>query len=249
MGLTRYLGWILLPILVWSLGGAWIEGLQQPANVHTCMLHDAEEPLLCMLLSLTQQLASSLPRRSLSRSRTFVTLLLLAGFTRSQFQRSSALNSEIPDISIPLRTIEPILPSPTIAADIFSKANSNVRRQYKNSLNSTHYMLYHAEAPVEDIREPFTFGFLTTMAKIEGKMRRKKPVTVTIIGGSVTAAYCKEPAIGCWVTPVTEWLLQENPQVHLLLVHKLYSADSVADNCILGRTVLHRQYLLLCQQK
>ncbi len=26
MAFTRYLGWILLPILVWSLGGAWIEG-------------------------------------------------------------------------------------------------------------------------------------------------------------------------------------------------------------------------------
>ncbi len=26
MAFTRYLGWILLPILVWSIGGAWIEG-------------------------------------------------------------------------------------------------------------------------------------------------------------------------------------------------------------------------------
>ncbi len=26
MAFTRYLGWILLPILVWSVGGAWIEG-------------------------------------------------------------------------------------------------------------------------------------------------------------------------------------------------------------------------------
>lgn len=183
-----------------------------------------------MPLTLTQQLASGLPGLSLSRSRPFVTLLLLAGFTRSQFQRTSALNSEVPDISIPLLTIKPILPSPTIAADIFAKANSNVRWQYKNSLNSTHYMLYHAEAPQEDMREPFTFGFLTTMARIEGRMKRKKPVTVTIVGGSVTAAYCKEPGIGCWVTPVTEWLLQENPQVHLLVVQKSRCADSVADN-------------------
>lgn len=120
--------------------------------------------------------------------------------------------------------MKPMLPSPTIAADILSKANSNVRWQYKNSLNSTHYMLYHAEAPPEDMREPFTFGFLTTLARIEGKMRRKKPVTITIIGGSVTAAYCKEPGIGCWATPVTEWVLQENPQV----AQKVHSAASVS---------------------
>lgn len=49
-------------------------------------------------------------------------------------------------------------------------------------------------------------------------MRLKKPVTVTVIGGSVSAAYCKEPGVGCWVTPVTEWLLQENPQVQLTLL-------------------------------
>ena len=142
-------------------------------------------------------------------------VLLLAGFTRSHFQHDSALDSKVPEISVPLHAIKPILPSPTIAADILAKPSSNVSRQYKNSLNSTHYMLYHAEAPPEDMREPFTFGFLTTMARIEGKMRRRKPVTVTIVGGSVTAAYCKEPGVGCWVMPVTEWLLQENPQVCL----------------------------------
>ena len=141
--------------------------------------------------------------------------MLLAGFTRSHFQRNAALDSKVPEITIPLHTTNAILPSPTVAADLFAEANSNVRWQYKNSLNSTHYMLYHAEAPPEDMREPFTFGFLTSMARIEGKMRRKKLVTVTIIGGSVSAAYCKEPGVGCWVTPVTEWLLQENPQVCL----------------------------------
>lgn len=74
-------------------------------------------------------------------------------------------------------------------------------------------MLYHAETPPQQIIEPFTFGFLTTMARLEVRMRQKKPLTVTVIGGSVTAAYCTEPGIGCWVTPVSEWLLQENPQV------------------------------------
>lgn len=58
-------------------------------------------------------------------------------------------------------------------------------------------------------------------------MRRKKPVTVAIIGGSVTAAYCKEPGIGCWVTPVTEWLLQENPQVHTALAQNLQFRKSM----------------------
>ncbi len=61
--------------------------------------------------------------------------------------------------------------------------------------------------------EPFTYGFLTSMARIEGKMKRKKPMSVTFIGGSVTAAYCKEPGIGCWVTPVSDWLMEQNPQV------------------------------------
>ena len=49
MGLTRYLGWILLPILVWSLGGAWIEG-QLFTNVHACKLHHTEDFRLSLLL-------------------------------------------------------------------------------------------------------------------------------------------------------------------------------------------------------
>lgn len=182
------------------------------------MLQTTKRFRLSELLLLTEQGVSSLPcHRSLTALADHgnYELLLLAGFTRSHFQRESAPDSKVPEISVPLRTVKPILPSPTIVADIFAGANSNVSWQYKNSLNSTHYMLYHAEAPPEDMRQPFTFGFLTTMARIEGKMRRKKPVTVTILGGSVTAAYCKEPGVGCWVTPATEWLLQENPQVCL----------------------------------
>ena len=99
-------------------------------------------------------------------------------------------------------------------------------------------MLYHAEAPPQHMIEPFTFGFLTTMARIEGKMRRKKPVTVTIIGGSVTAAYCKEPGIGCWVTPVTEWLLQENPQVTPLCLCMLHTMTTVANTFFTAILVL-----------
>ncbi len=103
--------------------------------------------------------------------------------------------------------------SPPPPADLFAAVNSNPTHQYKNSLNSTHYMLYHEEQPTQQKYEPYTYGFLTTMARIEGKMKRKKPMAVTFIGGSVTAAYCKEPGIGCWVTPVSEWLMEENPQV------------------------------------
>ena len=116
---------------------------------------------------------------------------------------------------------ETILPQPTEATHLSPYANvsSNPKWQYRNSLNSTHYMLYHAETPPQATTEPFTFGFLTTMARLEVRMRHKKPLTVTIIGGSVTAAYCKEPRIGCWVTPVSEWFLQENPQVQ---IHRLF---------------------------
>lgn len=80
-------------------------------------------------------------------------------------------------------------------------------------MNNTHYMLYHGEQPSSQTYEPFYYGLLTTMARIEGKLRRKKPITVTFLGGSVTAAYCKEPGIGCWVTPVSDWLLEQDPQV------------------------------------
>lgn len=150
----------------------------------------------------------------IGRSRNTCTYVLLpAGFTRSHFQRDLSLNSKPPEITIPQHTSKAISPSHNASADMFAEVNSNPRWQYKNSLNNTHYMLYHADAPPQHPVEPFTFGFLTTMARTEGKMRHKKPVTVTIIGGSVTTAYCKEPGIGCWVTPVTDWLLRENPQV------------------------------------
>ena len=152
----------------------------------------------------------------------FTYLLLLAGFTRSHFQHDVSLNSKPPEVTIPQHTVDTTSPTNTKDAtsflhdattDMFAEVNSNSSWRYKNSLNNTHYMLYHAEAPPQHTAEPFTFGFLTTMARTEGKMRHKKPVTVTVIGGSVSAAYCKEPGIGCWVTPVTEWLVRENPQV------------------------------------
>jgi len=139
--------------------------------------------------------------------------VLRAGFTKSHFQQDIVMDtakSQKSDIDSLVKT--PLL-SPPPPADLFAAVNSNPTHQYKNSLNSTHYMLYHEEQPTQQKYEPYTYGFLTTMARIEGKMKRKKPMAVTFIGGSVTAAYCKEPGIGCWVTPVSEWLMEENPQV------------------------------------
>ena len=141
---------------------------------------------------------------------------LHAGFTKSHFQQDIVLDTTKPSIVHKSDTdslVKTPLLSPRPSADLFAAVNSNPTHQYNNSLNSTHYMLYHEEQPTQQKYEPYTYGFLTTMARIEGKMKRKKPMAVTFIGGSVTAAYCKEPGIGCWVTPVSEWLMEENPQV------------------------------------
>ena len=141
---------------------------------------------------------------------------LRAGFTKSHFQQDTVMDTTKPstvqksDTDSLIKTM-PLSPPPP--ADLFAAVNSNPTHQHKNSLNSTHYMLYHEEQPTQQKYEPYTYGFLTTMARIEGKMKRKKPMAVTFIGGSVTAAYCKEPGIGCWATPVSDWLMEENPQV------------------------------------
>ena len=143
-----------------------------------------------------------------------------AGFTRSHFSheilldpttstaesRSANTQAGISKSAIPLTPVQ-LPPQP----------EDNPRWQWKNSLNNTHYMLYHGEQPSSQTYEPFYYGLLTTMARIEGKLKRKKPIAVTFIGGSVTAAYCKEPGIGCWVTPVSDWLLEQDPQVNTLV--------------------------------
>jgi len=142
--------------------------------------------------------------------------VLRAGFTKSHFQQDIVMDTTKPSTVQKSETdslVRTMLLSPPPPADLFAAVNSNPTHQYKNSLNSTHYMLYHEEQPTQQKYEPYTYGFLTTMARIEGKMKRKKPMAVTFIGGSVTAAYCKEPGIGCWVKPVSEWLMEENPQV------------------------------------
>ena len=86
-------------------------------------------------------------------------------------------------------------------------------------------MLYHGEQPSSQTYEPFYYGLLTTMARIEGKLKRHKPLAVTFIGGSVTAAYCKEPGIGCWVSPVSDWLVEQDPQVSLVCPQQYFSHD------------------------
>lgn len=165
MALTRYLGWILLPILIWSLGGAWIEGFTKSHFQHELVLDSSKA-------------------------------------TGNGITQTSTADAAI-------HTPPPTPPAP----DPFAKDNAKYR--FKNSLNSTHYMLYHELQPAGQSFEPFTFGFLTSTARLEGLMKRKKQMAVTFIGGSVTAAYCKEPGIGCWVTPVSDWLLQENPQMQI----------------------------------
>ena len=163
--------------------------------------------------------------------------ILPAGFTKSHFQQELVLqNSKPPDSKTisSSKTSKQATPStptplpPLPVVDPFASVNSNAKHRYKNSLNDTHYMLYHEPQPSEQLFEPYSFGFLTSMARLQGKLKRKKSMIVTFIGGSVTAAYCKEPGIGCWVTPVSEWLLQENPQV-LLNVIVIISAACCLD--------------------
>ncbi len=222
MAFTRYLGWILLPILVWSVGGAWIEGERHSRTLwvrahdsvaisascdsaRVCLTH----PTPCILEQLVL-LAGILPVQARPEC------ALRAGFTKSHFQQDIVMDTSKPSTvqkSDTDSSVKTSLLSPPSPADLFAAVNSNPTHQYKNSLNSTHYMLYHEAQPTQQKYEPYTYGFLTTMARIEGKMKRKKPMAVTFIGGSVTAAYCKEPGIGCWVTPVSEWLMEENPQV------------------------------------
>ena len=219
MAFTRYLGWILLPILVWSIGGAWIEGNRQSRTLRL-RAHDSvavpascdsarvrlTHPTPCILEQLAL-LAGILSRPACA---------VRAGFTKSHFQQDIVMDTTKPSTVQKSDTdslVKTPLLSPPPPADLFAAVNSNSTHQYKNSLNSTHYMLYHEEQPTQQKYEPYTYGFLTTMARIEGKMKRKKPMTVTFIGGSVTAAYCKEPGIGCWVAPVSEWLMEENPRV------------------------------------
>ena len=64
MAITRYLGWILLPILVWSVGGAWIESEQRLLHLRICM--HAECCVTCTICLLQLSVTCSCYRLQLS---------------------------------------------------------------------------------------------------------------------------------------------------------------------------------------
>ena len=92
-------------------------------------------------------------------------------------------------------------------------------QMYKNNnyLNDSYYMLYHHD----DIRTThphpaFTWGDIGRFARVSHKMRRKDPVTVTFVGGSVSSSYCQDSVVTCWVAPVSAWLKEHNPAVQII---------------------------------
>lgn len=89
---------------------------------------------------------------------------------------------------------------------------------YKNNnyLNDSYYMLYHHDIPTIHPHPAFTWGDISRFAKVSRKMRRKEPVTVTFVGGSVSSSYCQNPSVTCWVAPVSAWLKELNPAVQII---------------------------------
>lgn len=66
MALTRYLGWVLLPVLVWSLGGAWIEGANSLLRTSVCM-HDSYDAALTTQWLVAELLATGFTFGSYAR--------------------------------------------------------------------------------------------------------------------------------------------------------------------------------------
>lgn len=90
---------------------------------------------------------------------------------------------------------------------------------YKNNnyLNDSYYMLYHHDdMPITHPHPAFTWGDIARFARVAHKMRRKEPVTVTFVGGSVSSSYCQDPVVTCWVAPVSAWLKEHNPAVQII---------------------------------
>ena len=90
---------------------------------------------------------------------------------------------------------------------------------YKNNnfLNDSYYMLYHHDdIPTTHPHPAFTWGDIARFAQVSRKMRRKEPVTVTFVGGSVSSSYCQDPVVTCWVAPVSAWLKEHNPAVQII---------------------------------
>ena len=89
---------------------------------------------------------------------------------------------------------------------------------YKNNnyLNDSNYMLYHHDIPTIHPHPAFAWGDIARFAQVSHKMRRKEPVTVTFVGGSVSSSYCQNPSVTCWVAPVSAWLQEQNPAVQII---------------------------------
>ena len=90
---------------------------------------------------------------------------------------------------------------------------------YKNNnyLNDSYYMIYHHDHIATPHPHPaFTWGDVTRFARVSHKMRRKEPVTVTFVGGSVSSSYCQDTVVTCWVAPVSAWLKEHNPAVQII---------------------------------
>ena len=86
-----------------------------------------------------------------------------------------------------------------------------------NYLNDSFYMLYHHDdIPTTHPHPAFTWGDIGRFARVSHRMRRKEPVTVTFVGGSVSSSYCQDPAVTCWVDPVAAWLKEHNPAVQII---------------------------------
>lgn len=90
---------------------------------------------------------------------------------------------------------------------------------YKNNnyLNDSYYMIYHHDQIATTHPHPaFSWGDVTRFAQVSHKMRRKEPVTVTFVGGSVSSSYCQDAVVTCWVAPVSAWLKDHNPAVQII---------------------------------
>ena len=153
-----------MPILIWSLGGAWIEG--NKLTLQHAYSKEGQELLLLALCSKTvrrtahQTLTVAASWSSASCAPVILLkhiartcCLMPAGFTKSHFQHELVLDSSKPtDSGITQTSIfeySILTPPPTPPApDPFAKDNAKYR--FKNSLNSTHYMLYHELQPVSD---------------------------------------------------------------------------------------------------
>lgn len=130
------------------------------------------------------------------------------GFTSTSIPPASPVCAMHPDLPIPGSDIAPADKDRCYAHPHIYKNN--------NYLNDSYYMLYHHDIPTTHPHPAFTWGDISRFATVSHKMRRKEPVTVTFVGGSVSSSYCQNPSVTCWVAPVSAWLQEINPAVQII---------------------------------